>query len=103
MDRVADLAPAEEGVNVTVTVCAGPPELTVNEVGDTVNCVESAPVRPMNETDSAASPAFPTVKVRDLLCPTCASPKLREVEDRETAGASPVPVNATVDGLPAAL
>ena len=38
MDRLADLDPTDEGAKVTVTVCAAAPELTVNEVGLTVNC-----------------------------------------------------------------
>jgi hypothetical protein len=86
MDREAVFDPVEEGAKVTVTVWAIAPGLTVNEVGDTVNCVESTPVRPMDETVRAASPAFPTVKVRDLLWPVCTSPKLREVSDRLIVG-----------------
>ena len=65
MDREADFVPGGDvGAKVTVTVCAGAPGLTVNDVGLTVNIVVSAvPVRAMEKTVSAALPVLPTVNV----------------------------------------
>jgi len=63
MDRLADFAPAEVGVNVTVTACAAPPALIVNEAGLTVNIAASDPETVMPVTLRAAPPRLVTLKV----------------------------------------
>ena len=83
IERETDFAPVEIGANVTVTVCAVAPGLTVKEVGVTVNIVVSAvPIRAMDETVSAEVPVLPTVKVTCFVCPVCTSPKLSVVAER---------------------
>ena len=62
-DKEADFDPTDEGANVTVTVCAGPPALIVKVVGLTVNCGASVPDALMDETVSAAAPVLDTVNV----------------------------------------
>jgi len=86
-DKVADLEPADEGANVTDTVCAAAPALTVKVAGLTVNCAASAPDTVIPDTVSAAAPVLDTVKVSARLCPTCTSPKLREAVEAERPGA----------------
>ena len=61
MDREADLEPTDEGVKVTVTVCAAAPALIVKEVGLRVNCTASVPDTLMPDTVSAAVPVLDTV------------------------------------------
>ena len=81
MDREADLEPVEEGVNVTVTVWAGPPALTVKEVGLTLNCPASVPDTVMLDTVSAAVPALETVKTCVPDDPTPTVPNDNEEDD----------------------
>ena len=101
---VAVFAPTDAGVNVTVMVWAAAPALTVNAVeGLTVNCPAPVPDSPTADTDSAALPVLPTVKISDFVCPFCTSPKFNVVFDRLMAGCVPVPETVTVDGLPGAL
>ena len=64
MDRLADRLPGDPpGVNVTVTVCAAAPALTVKEVGLIVNCAASVPDTLMPDTVSVAVPVLDTVNV----------------------------------------
>jgi hypothetical protein len=100
IDSEAVLAPAEVGANVTVTVCAEAPALTVNEAGLTVNWDVSTPVFVMDETVSAAVPVLETVKVCVPDEPTLTFPKESEVEDSEMTGTgwTPVPDSDTVAG-----
>jgi len=102
-----DFDPAEVGANVTVTVCAAAPALTVNVVGLTVNIVVSAvPTRAMEKTISAALPVFPTVNVFWDEDPTAVLSIASDVTDRLMPGAGcavPFPVRETVVGLPDAL
>ena len=105
-DKEAALFPANPvGVNVTVTVCAAPPGRIVNEVGLTPNCAESAPTRAMDDTLSVSVPVLDTVKVCVPGVPPMATfPNDREVADRTIVDAPvAVPLNATDEGLPAAL
>ncbi|OGG45371.1 MAG: hypothetical protein A3F84_27070 [Candidatus Handelsmanbacteria bacterium RIFCSPLOWO2_12_FULL_64_10] len=103
-NSVADFVPVDEGVNVTVTVCAEAPALTVNVIGLAVNCEASVPNIPMPDRVSAASPVFPTVNVSALLWPTCTSPNESEVADRLMDGRpAPTPLRGMDEGLPAAL
>ncbi|OGG43599.1 MAG: hypothetical protein A3F84_24065 [Candidatus Handelsmanbacteria bacterium RIFCSPLOWO2_12_FULL_64_10] len=107
IDSVAVFAPADDGVNVTVTVCAAAPALTVNDVGLTVNIVVSAvPTRAMEKIIRAALPVFPTVKVFWEEDPTVVLSIVREVTEMLITGVGavvPLPVKATEEGLPAAL
>ena len=95
MDSVAVFAPADDAVNVTVTVCAVAPAFTVNVAGLTVNREASVPPTVIPVTLNAALPVFPTVNVavaeefRFALSDS-------DVVDKEMAGAWPVPVNDTV-------
>jgi hypothetical protein len=86
-DSVADFVPAEVGANVTVTVWGDPPALIVKLAGLTLNCAPSVPPTVTDEAVSPAAPVLDTVKVNDLVCPTCTSPKLREAVETDRAGA----------------
>ena len=87
MDKEADFVPVEVGENVTVTVCAVPPELIVKEVGDAVNSVASVPVTVMPDTVNAALPVLDTVNVDVPEVPTSTLSNERDVVDREITGA----------------
>ena len=89
MDKPADRLPANPvGVNVTVTVCANAPALTVKLVGLTVNCAAWAPDKVTFDILSVSVPVLDTVNVCATDEPTTTFPSESETDERLIAGAS---------------
>jgi len=101
---VAARGPVALGEKVTVMVQVA---LAASDAGQSLVCVKSvafAPVMAMPVIVSGAVPEFRSVEVCDaLVVPTSCEPNVRPLGVSVTAGAVPVPVSATVCGLPAAL
>ena len=102
-ERVALYDSCAAGENVTVTVCAPPPEAMLKLDGLTVN---TALLLAMFETLSVAVPVLPTVNVFWALLPVFTFPNASvdtETEINGTGPDTPVPVTLKVVGLPEAL
>ena len=87
IDREADFAPAEVGVNVTVKTAADGPAAIVAVVEETENCAASVPVTVMPVTDSVSVPVLEIDKESGLLWPICTSPKGRGDGEMDMTGA----------------
>ncbi len=105
IERLADFPPSVDGVNVTVNAAAGAPGRIVALIGEIEKCAASVPDTAIAVTISAEVPPFPRLKVRAELWPTATSPKSIDAGDSVMigTGVTPVPLNVTIDGLPAAL
>ena len=98
-----DHDPRHRRVNVTLTVQLAASASVEGERGQSLVWAKS-PVVPRLEMVNGAVPVLVSVTICSVLVvPTSWSPKVRLVEERETAGAgSPTPVRLTVSGLLAA-
>src|ERR1700687_2335021 len=106
MVTVADLAPAFNGAKAKVNVQVAFGASVAPQVFDEVNSVGFAPANAeIFEIFSVSVPVLVSVTVCDaLVVPTFWGPKLTVADGvRLAVGEVPVPVSATVRGLPAAL
>jgi hypothetical protein len=98
------LGPSAVGVNRTLMVQLEPAARVAPQVVVREKSLALAPVITMLEMVKTALPMFLTVtELAALVVPTRRLAKAIDVRERLTAGATPVPVRATVCGLPAAL
>jgi len=102
--RVAEAAPLAEGLKVTLMAQLAPAATELPQVLVSAKLLAFVPEMATLEMPKASFPEF--VKVMDcavLVVPTARFPKARLVEERLTAGATPVPERATACAVPLAL
>jgi hypothetical protein len=104
---LAERGPAADGLKVTLTVQVAFTASVAGANGQLLDCAKSArfaPATPIELIDNTAEPEFRTTTDNaPLVVPTNCDPNTTLDGDNDTPGAVPVPLTATLCGLPAAL
>jgi hypothetical protein len=103
---LAERGPAAVGLKVTLIVQVAFTASVAGANGQLLDCAKSArfaPATPIELIDNTAVPEFRnTTDNAPLVVPTNCEPNTRPDGDNDTPGAVPVPLTATLCGLPAA-